>query len=98
MDFSKMTLSQKAEYLKQNFLNGEEVIRIMQFIGYEFNREGFTSLRAEKTPSVKVRRDGYIKDFGSGWGGDIFALLQDYKGMRFNEAIEYIAKVLNVKL
>ncbi len=91
-----MRLSQRAERLKGLYLNGEEVIRLMQFIGYEFDKRGFTSIRAERTPSVSVRKDGLIKDFGSDWRGDIFDLLQEYHGLSFKEAVEYVEKALNV--
>jgi len=91
-----MGLLQKAKLLKSSYLTGQEVIRIMSFLGYEFNRQGFTTIRGERTPSVKVRKDGFIKDFGSGWGGDIFDLLQQYHGLKFNEAVEYIEKLEGV--
>ena len=91
-----MTILQRAKRLKELYLNGDEVIKLMQFLGYEFNREGFTSIRAERTPSVRVRKDGLIKDFGSGWSGDIFDLLQQYHGLSFKEAVEYIEKAYNV--
>jgi len=91
-----MTILQRAKRLKELYLNGDEVIKLMQFLGYEFNREGFTSIRAERTPSVRVRKDGLIKDFGSGWNGDIFDLLQQYHGLSFKDAVEYIEKAYNV--
>jgi DNA primase len=91
-----MTTLEKARKIKELYLNGAEVVRLMQFLGYEFDKKGFTSIRAERTPSVSVRKDGLIKDFGSGWSGDIFDLLQQYQGMSFKEAVEYIAKALNV--
>ena len=91
-----MTTLEKVKKLKELYLNGDEVIRLMQFIGYEFDKKGFTSIRAERTPSVRVRKDGLIKDFGSSWSGDIFDLLQEYHSMSFKEAVEYIQKALNV--
>jgi len=91
-----MTILQRAKRLKELYLNGDEVIKLMQFLGYEFNREGFTNIRAERTPSVRVRKDGLIHDFGSGWSGDIFDLLQQYHGLSFTEAVEYIEKAYNV--
>ncbi|QCT93771.1 hypothetical protein FE773_00830 [Caminibacter mediatlanticus TB-2] len=93
-----MKLGDRANYLKATFLTGEEVIRIMQFLGYEFDKRGFTSIRPERTPSVRVRKDGLIKDFESGWGGDIFDLLQQYHQMSFKEAVEYIEKLYEVKV
>jgi len=91
-----MTLGEKIHYLKSTFLTGDEVVKIMQFLGYEFDKRGFTSIRAERTPSVRVRKDGYIKDFGSGWGGDIFDLLQEYHNMSLQEAVKYISELYDV--
>ena len=87
-----MTTLEKAKRIKELYLNGEEVVRLMQFIGYKFDKRGFTAIRAERTPSVKVRKDGFIKDFGSGWSGDIFDLLQAQHGMSFKEAVEYVQR------
>jgi len=67
-------------------LNKQVVQFILISLGYEFNRAGQFRLRDERTPSASIRRDGFIKDFGSGWSGDIFALLQEYHGMTLKEA------------
>jgi len=91
-----MTILQRAKKLKELYLNGDEVIKLMQFIGYEFNRGGFTTIRGERTPSVKIRKDGLIKDFGSGWSGDIFDLLKEYHGLSFKDAVEYVEKAYDV--
>ncbi|WP_456488904.1 CHC2 zinc finger domain-containing protein [Caminibacter pacificus] len=89
-----MDLRERARKLKELYLNGVEVVKLMQFLGYEFDRRGFTSIRAERTPSVRVRKDGLIKDFGSGWSGDIFDLLTQYHQMSFKEAVEYVEKAI----
>ena len=76
-------------------LDHETVILLLSFMGYEFDRKGMFKLRPEeRTGSTSVSRTGYIKDFGSDWGGDIFALLQEYHGLTFPEAIEYVAECL----
>jgi DNA primase len=80
----------------KSYLDREMVIKIMQFIGYEFNKQGFTSLRDERTPSTSVDKHGYIKDFGTGWRGDIFDLLVSYKGLTTPEAVKYVKDLLNV--
>ena len=90
-------MRERARKLKELYLNGVEVANLMQYLGYEFDRRGFTSIRAERTPSVRVRKDGLIKDFGSGWSGDIFDLLTQYHQMSFKEAVEYIEKAFNVE-
>ena len=78
-------------------LDRETVILLLIFIGYEFDRKGMFKLRPEeKTNSTSVSRTGYIKDFGSGWGGDIFALLMEYHGMTFPAAVQYVSDCLGV--
>ena len=93
-----MRLIDRVKRLKELYLNnGVEVVKFMQFLGYEFDKRGFTSIRAERTPSVRVRKDGLIKDFGSGWSGDIFDLLVTYQGLTLTEAVEYVEKALYVE-
>jgi len=77
-------------------LNKQVVQSILESLGYEFNRTGLFRLRDERTPSASIRRDGYIKDFGSDWSGDIFALLQEYHGMTFKESVDYVANFLGI--
>lgn len=77
-------------------LNGEIVRDILENLGYEFNRNKQFRLRDERTPSASIRIDGFIKDFGSGWSGDIFDLLKDYHDMDLNAAVEYVASYLGV--
>lgn len=72
-------------------LNGIVVRSLLLHLGYKVDRQGKFKLRhEERTASASVRVDGYIKDFGSGWGGDIFSLLQEYHGLTFPEAVEYV--------
>ena len=80
----------------KSYLDRDKVVEIMQFIGYEFNRQGFTSLRDERTPSTSIDKQGYVKDFGTGWRGDIFDLLVSYKGLTTSEALKYVEELLNV--
>jgi len=89
----KGEITMDVQNIKQ-VLDREYVLAILTFLGYRFNRDQKFMLRDEKTPSCSIRRDGYIKDFGSGWGGDIFALLQEYHGLTFPEAVEYVSECL----
>ncbi len=87
IDIDKETVRQQ--------LNHEVVVSILGFIGYTFNRRGMFKLRPEeRTASASVDRFGRITDFGSGWRGDIFALLQEYHGLSFPEALEYVSTCL----
>ncbi|MEA3521357.1 MAG: hypothetical protein U9R50_00115 [Campylobacterota bacterium] len=78
-------------------LNQEEVIRILSYIGYEFNRSGKFKLRlAENTASAAVGRNGNIKDFGSGWYGDIISVLKEFHNLTTLEATKYVADCIGV--
>ena len=78
-------------------LNQEEVIRILSYIGYEFNRSGKFKLRsAENTASASVDRKGNIKDFGSGWYGDVISVLKEFHGLSTVDATVYVADCLGV--
>lgn len=78
-------------------LNQEEVIRILSYIGYEFNRNGKFKLRSEEnTASAGVDRNGNIKDFGSGWYGDVISVLKEFHGLSTVDATRYIADCLGV--
>ena len=80
--------------LKQQ-LDHETVIALLGFMEYEFDRKGMFKLRPEeRTASASVDRGGRITDFGSGWRGDIFALLQEYHGLTFPAALEYVSECL----
>lgn len=79
-------------------LDRQTVASLLSFIGYEVQRDYKFRLRDEKTASTSISASGYIKDFGSGWGGDFIDLLQEYKGMSFIEAVEYTAKALNIEV
>jgi len=78
------------------YLDKQVVRGILESLGYEFSRAGLFRLRDERTPSASIRRDGLIKDFGSDWSGDIFALLQEYHGMTFKESVDYVANYLGI--
>ena len=83
--------------LKQS-LNKEKVADILSFIGYDVRRDFKFKLRAdEKTPSASIDRNGNIKDFGSGWYGDVIALLHEHHGQTLKDATLYVASCLGVR-
>ena len=80
-------------------LTGSSVASILQYMGYDIYRGNKFKLReGEKTPSASIRSDGYIKDFGGDFSGDLIALLQTHHDMSFKEAVGYIAVCLGVEL
>ena len=90
-------LKQLRAQLKQE-LNQEKVIDILSFIGYSINCDNKFKLRAnEDNASASIRKDGYIKDFGNGWGGDIVALLHEHHGQTLKSASLWVADCLGIK-
>ncbi len=76
----------------------ERATDLITFIGYEVQRDFKFKLRAdEKSASASIRSDGLIKDFGSGWSGDIVALLHEHHNQTLKEATLYVADCLGVK-
>jgi len=82
----------------KNGLDDVTTATILKYIGYDIHRGNKFKLRDERTPSSSIRKDGYIKDFGGDFSGDLIALLQEYHNMSFTEAVQYIAICLGVEL
>lgn len=60
---------------------------------------GLCPFHKEKTPSFTVSdQKGFYYCFGCGAKGDIFKFLAESEGMKFNEAIEYLAKEAGIAL
>ena len=79
-------------------LDREKTAELLSFIGYEVRRDFKFKLREdEKTPSASIDKNGNIKDFGSGWYGDIIALLHEHHGQTLKDASIYIASCLGVR-
>ena len=84
--------------LIRSILDQGNVAAILQHSNYDIHNGYKFYLREEKTPSASIRRDGYIRDFGGDFSGDLIDLLMEYHGMTFQEAVAYIATCLGVKL
>jgi hypothetical protein len=74
-------------------LDNEVVKDILTSVGYEMIGNKF-KLREENTPSCKVYSSGYMKDYGGDFSGDIFALLVEYHGMSFKDAMRYVSNFI----
>ncbi len=81
----------------KSHLDAKTVSHILKHMGYEIFRGYKFKLRDENTPSASIRYDGYIKDFGGYFSGDLITLLMEYHDMNFHEAVEYIATCLGVE-
>ena len=76
----------------------DKTVQLLSFIGYEIRRDFKFKIREdEKTPSASIDRDGNIKDFGSGWYGDVVALLHEHHGQSLKDATIYVASCLGVR-
>ena len=63
------------------------------------NYKGLCPFHSEKSPSFMVSAELQIfKCFGCSKGGDVITFLQEYEGMEFYEALEFLAKKAGVKL
>ncbi len=79
-------------------MDREKAASLLSFIGYSIGRDYKFKLReSEKTPSAAIDRSGNIKDFGSGWYGDIIALLHEHHGQTLKDATLYVADCLGVR-
>ena len=92
-----MKLKEMRRQIKEN-LDRDKVRTMLEAFGYSVNRNYMFRLRPDdNTPSASIRRDGYIKDFGSGWGGDIVALIHEYHGTPLKEATLWVAESLGIR-
>ena len=78
-------------------LDQDSSMHILSYIGYEFTRSKMFKLRPEeRTASAHVNKEGFIYDFGSGWGGDMISVLKVYHGYSTIEATKYLADSLGI--
>ena len=78
-------------------LGVETVLSILESLGYRVNSRRMFKLREEeRTPSASVSPQGYIKDFGGDFGGDVIDLLQEIHGMDLKEALSYVGGFVGV--
>lgn len=76
----------------------KNVAKMLIFLDYEVNSNFKFKLRDEQIPSASIAKDGTIHDFGSGWSGDIVAILHEYKHIPLKEATIYVAQLLSIDL
>ena len=86
----------KYEELKP-YLNRDAVASIIINCGYNIDRAYKFKIRDERTPSASIDRDGYIKDFGGTFGGDVFAFLNEIVGYSKAEALQIVKYALGVE-
>lgn len=92
LDLKKLRLELKQTYTQEN------VAEILSFIGYEINKDFKFKLRDEATSSSSISKAGLVKDFGSGFSGDVVSILHEYKNLSLFDSTTYVAKLLNIDI
>jgi len=81
----------------KSYLGKDDLVSLLEGLGYEFNRQGKFDIRGEKTPSVSINpKDLKIKDFGGDFSSDIFDLLKELHGMKPPEDLKYVMNFLGL--
>ena len=76
-------------------LNRDIVKNILIEIGYIVNKYYKFKIRPERTPSASIAPNGYIKDFGGDFNGDIFNFLVSNCNFNAKEALKYVVNFVN---
>ncbi len=76
-------------------MDRESISDVLMQIGYEISLGKF-SIRDERTPSATVFNDGWIKDFGDGWHGDIVKLMHDKRGTPLRDAVLFACEIMKI--
>ena len=91
--------SDKPDY--KDFLtrcNGQVVRTILTFLGYDIGTDCKFRIRQERTPSASIRDDGWIKDFGGDFSGNIISFLQKIFNLSFVTSWRYLQNCFGMKL
>jgi len=93
----KMAQKSTLEDIKMR-LSKEFVSDILAFNGFRVDTRTFmVSLsESDKTPSSKINDNGTVHSFNDDFHGDIFDVLQTYRGMDFKQALEVVKSYLGV--
>lgn len=110
MGFSEVTIAnlkylqslkvKKMELYKviKPYLNSEITVFILKYCNFEFNSQGYFKLRpSERTASCSILDNGFIKDFGSDFKGDIFKVIETFYDIGFKESLCFVADSLGVQ-
>lgn len=79
-------------------LNDEIVAALLTFLGYSIDHNYKFKMRAEKTASASINYNGFIKDFGGDFSGNIINFIMQVYGLSFKESWRYIQCCFGRKL
>ncbi len=91
------------EDIKERIIESNDIVDIIEeFLPLKKNGTNYKTncpFHNEKTPSFVVSRDKQIyRCFGCGKSGNVITFLMEYKNMPFIEAVEYLARRVNINL
>lgn len=78
-------------------LDQEMVRHILLCIGYDVDSNYKFKIRFERTASASISYNGYIKDFGGDFSGNIVLFLEQCCGLTKKNAVKYILSAFNIK-
>ena len=96
-----MKYKELRQEIRKRTSSASDVIRIVNMLGIDVNREGFIKVREERTPSTKINKDGSCHDYGSGVHyRDVVSLLFDgYQAFNsLPETMEWLCDELNINM
>ena len=84
----------------RDYLNDTLVSAYLTFLGFQIDSNFKFKMRDEKTPSASIAHNGYIKDFGGSFSGDIISFIMEVYSLTFIEAWIYFQNCFgkNLKL
>lgn len=84
----------------RDYLNDALVVAYLTFLGFEIDANLKFKMRDEKTPSASIAQNGYIKDFGGTFSGDIISFIMEAYSLSFIDAWKYFQNCFgkNLKL
>lgn len=72
------------------YLNDGVVSLLLQHLGYEVDSNYKFKMREEKTHSASIRFDGFLKDFGSNFSGNVITFMMEVYTLKFIEVWNYL--------
>lgn len=93
--------TKKPEFSKvREHLNDSLIASFLIFLGFEVDTNFKFKVRDEKTASSSIKFNGYIKDFGGTFAGDIISFIMEMYSLSFIEAWNYFQNCFgkNLKL
>jgi len=90
---NKPKLVEVKKYLTQTL-----IVAILTFLGFTVDANFKFKMREEKTASASINYNGYIKDFGGSYSGDIISFIMEVHSLIFIEAWKYFQNIFGKRL